>query len=1137
MQRKYFTKFHDRVSLPDLTKIQKDSFRWFLREDLKELLDEISPIKDFTEKILELRFLDYFLDKPKYNEKEAKAKNASYEASIRCKVQLLNKKTGEIKEQEIYFGDLPLMSLRATFIINGVERVVVSQLVRSPGVSFLSKEFGGKKFYGAKLIPNRGAWLEVETDRSGVITCRIDRKRKITITSLLRAFGYGTDQEILDLFKDVDTDPNIRYIKETLKRDTSKNVSEGLKAVYKKIRPGDLATADNAKQLIYSMFFNFERYDLGKVGRFKLNQRLDLDVPNTKKNRILRKEDLVAIIQELIRLNIFQGPEDDIDHLGNRRVRVVGELIEQRFRLGLARMSRIVRDRMSTADLSTVTPAHLINVRPIVAAIHEFFSSSQLSQFMDQTNPLAELGHKRRLSALGPGGLTRERAGFEVRDIHPTHYGRICPIETPEGPNIGLISSLACYAQINEYGFLETPFVKVLKRVENKREKTKDEILGEDIFSENHKKILFRKGMRINEEISKRLEKLDQKIIEIKPRVTNEIEYLDAHEENKFIVAPAGVNISDQGYFKDSQTEVRIHGEPGLSPTSKIDYVEVSPKQIVGISSALIPFLEHNDTNRALMGSNMQRQAVPCIKVDAPIVGTGIEGKVAKDSGHLVICEKSGRVIEVDAHHVKIQDKRNNIKEYELHNFTRSNVSTCLSQHPLVNKGEMVKQGQVLADGAATSNGELALGQNLLVAFISWYGGDYEDAVLISEKVAQEDRFNSIHIEDHVVDIRETKLGSEVITRDIPNVGEEALKNLDEEGVVRIGAEVKGNDILIGKITPKGETELTAEERLLKAIFGEEAKDVKDTSLRLPHGEQGKVVEIKIFSRVKGDKLEAGIIKRIQVSVACLKKIQIGDKMANRHGNKGCISKIIPVEDMPYLEDGTPIDIILNPLGVVSRMNIGQILETHLGWAAKKLGYKVASPVFNGIKSETIKKELKRAGLSEDGKVQLYDGKTGESLLEKSTVGIIYVMKLEHLVEEKIHARSTGPYSLITQQPLGGKAQFGGQRFGEMEVWALEAYGTAHILQEMLTIKSDDVKGRSRAYESIIKKEKIEKPDVPASFNVLVKELQGLVLDVELVGRKEKQEEAKESKELKKREGIKVSKIESEIKEKVKTKS
>ncbi|PIZ58782.1 DNA-directed RNA polymerase subunit beta, partial [bacterium (Candidatus Torokbacteria) CG_4_10_14_0_2_um_filter_35_8] len=1078
------------MDLPDLTEIQKNSYGWFVKEGLKEIFNEINPVKDFTEKLLELKIVDYRLDKPKYSEKQAKKKNATFEAPLKSKVSLLNKETGEIKEQEIYMGDFPLMTERGTFIINGVERVVVSQLIRSPGVSFSGQIFGERKFYGAKVIPNRGAWLEIETDKNGVITARIDRKRKVAITSLLRAFGYGTDQEIFDLFKDIDNDPEFRYIEATIKKDTAKSVGEGLKAVYRKIRPGDLATEDNARSLIHSMFFNLERYDLGKVGRFKLNQRLNLSVSNTARNRIFRKEDLVAVVRELIQLNKSQGLEDDIDHLGNRRVKAVGELVQQKFRLGLSRMVRIIKDRMSTADITTVTPALLINVRPIVAAMHEFFSSSQLSQFMDQTNPLAELEHKRRISTMGPGGLSRDRAGMEVRDVHRTHYGRICPIETPEGPNIGLINNLACLARLNEYGFLETPYRKVVKEVENKASLLEGKVLSKDIKVKEH--VVFKKDSEITKTLAKEIEKLPFKKVRIRRFVSEEIEYLDAHEEEGKTIGPAKISIDKKGYFLERHAEVRVNGEPRIYPTSKIDYLDVSPQQIVSISSALIPFLEHDDANRALMGSNMQRQAVSTIKPDAPIVGTGMEKKAAKDSGHLVVCRKKGKVIEVDADHIKVLEEDGNIKDYDLFSFERSNVSTCLNQKPLVEKGDKVSKGHILADGASTDEGELALGQNLLVAFMSWGGGNYEDAILVSERVVEQDKFTSIHIEDHIVDIREIKLGSEVVTRDIPNVGELKLKDLDEEGIVRIGAKVGPGDILVGKITPKGETELTAEERLLKAIFGEEAKDVKDTSLRLPHGEHGKVVDIKIFTREQGDKLESGVIKRIQVSVANLKKIQVGDKLAGHHGNKGVISKIVPVEDIPCLPNGQPVDIILNPLGVASRMNIGQLLETHLGWAAKNLGYKVATPVFNGVSLETIKKELKKAGLPEDGKVQLIDGRTGEFFKDKTTVGIIYILKLEHLVEEKMHARSTGPYSLVTQQPLGGKAQFGGQRFGEMEVWALEAYGAAHTLQEMLTIKSDDVLGRARAYESIVKGEKIQKPHIPASFGVLIKELQGL---------------------------------------------
>jgi len=1110
-KRKYFSEINDKTELPELINIQKDSFDWFFNKGLQELFDEVSPIKDYQETDFELHFTDYNFEEPKYTEKRARDKNITYESPLRVNAKLVNKKTGEIKEQEIYLGDFPIMTPRGTFIVNGVERVVVSQLIRSPGVFFTEDVVKGKTVFGAKIIPNRGAWLEMETDANGVIAVKIDRKRKVPVTALLRAFGYGSNEEIKALFKDVDTDPDLSYVDVTIAKDTSRSVGEGLKEVYKRIRPGDLATVDNAKQMIEAMFFNFDRYDLGRVGRYKINQRLGLDTPNNKETRVMQKDDLVKIIREVIRLNIEGGHGDDIDHLGNRRVRAVGELLQNKFRIGLARMERIIVDRMSTTSAESVTPSQLINSRPVISAIREFFTSSQLSQFMDQTNPLAELAHKRRLSAMGPGGLSRERAGFDVRDVHNSHYGRICPIETPEGPNIGLVGHLASFARINEYGFIETPYLKVLKEVPGSDTKT---LIGKT----THKPVLDAKGkeivpekIEITKELAGKIAAAEVPKVEIKSVVTKEIVYLDAFQEEKAVTAPATTKIDNRGHFANETAEIRVMGDPLNAPTGKVDFVDVGPKQIISVTTALIPFVEHDDANRALMGSNMQRQAVSCVKPDAPVVGTGIEEKVARDSGQVAVAANAGKVVEIDASHIAVLTKKGDVDEYPLHCFVRSNQSTCINQRPIVNIGDQVKAGQILADGPSIENGELALGQNVLVAFLSWQGGNYEDAVLISEKLVREDRYSSIHIEDFSVDVRDTKLGPEVVTRDIPNVGEEKLKDLDEEGIVRIGAQVSTGDILVGKITPKGEADLTPEERLLRAIFGEKARDVKDSSLTLPHGEYGKIVDIKVFSREQGDKLPTGVIKTIQVSVAKLRKIQVGDKMAGRHGNKGVISRVIPEADMPFLEDGTPIDIILSPLGVTSRMNLGQILETHLGWAAQKLGYKVASPALDGVSEDFISKELQRAGLPEDGKVQLYDGRTGDPLDRRTTVGIMYMLKLHHLVEDKVHQRSIGPYSLVTQQPLGGKAQFGGQRFGEMEVWALEAYGAAHTLQEILTIKSDDTLGRSKTYESIVKGEPIRKPNVPASFEVLVNELKGLALDVNLLGGEEESEDEKES--------------------------
>ncbi len=1098
--RKFFTKQHDVIELPDLIRAQTESFDWFFSEGLKELFDEISPIVDFTEKNLELSIVDYAVDEPKIDEIMAKSRNATYEASVRCKIKLLNKQTSKVKEQEVYLGEFPMMTERGTFIINGVERVVVTQLIRSPGVFFTATINKNEKLFGAKIIPNRGAWIEVETDQRGVIYAKIDRKRKVPVTSLLRAFGYSSDEDILKLFKDVDTLPDKKYIKNTLEKDIAKNQAEGFTEVYKRIRPGDLATSDNAKSLIEAMFFNFERYDFGKVGRFKMNKRLNGNVPIKKETRTLRPEDLVGVLKELIRLNITQGEPDDIDHLGNRRVRAIGELVQNKMRIGLMRMERIVKDRMSTMDIDVISPAQLINARPVISSIREFFMSSQLSQFMDQTNPLSELEHKRRLSAMGPGGLSRERAGFDVRDVHRTHYGRICPIATPEGPNIGLVGHLATYSRINEYGFIETPYRKVLREISIKNaDKAVGEISYKSGIKNEKDKMIVEAGKVITEADVKKIKEAGLKSILVRSRVTDEIIYLDAIEEEKCVTAPATTSIDEKGYFVHKRADVRVEGDPSVEATGRIEYVDVSPKQIVSITTALIPFLEHDDANRALMGSNMQRQAVPCINPEAPIVGTGAEYRAAKDSGSVVVCKKDGEIIEVSAKRIKILEKDKDIREYGLLNFVRSNTSTCIDQRPIVNIGDKVKKGDVLADGSATDNGELALGKNVLMAFMSWEGGNFEDAILISDRLVREDAYSSIHIEDFSIDVRDTKLGPEVVTRDIPNVSEEKLNDLDEEGVVRVGAQVASGDILVGKITPKGETELTAEERLLRAIFGEKARDVKDTSLYLQHGEHGKVVDVKIFSREKGDKLPTGVSKTIQASVAQLRKIQVGDKLAGRHGNKGVISRIVSQEDMPYLPDGRSIDVLLNPLGVPSRMNQGQVLETHLGWAAKHLGYNVATPVLDGVSEKTIREELTRAGLSEDGKVQLHDGRTGELFNERTTVGIMYIMKLYHLVEDKIHQRSIGPYSLVTQQPLGGKAQFGGQRFGEMEVWAVEAYGAAHVLQELLTIKSDDVVGRSKTYEAIIKGETIRQPNIPESFSVLVKELKSLALNVELL--------------------------------------
>ncbi len=1097
-KRIFFSNFHETAVLPNLIEVQLNSYKWFLEKGLKELLGEVTPIKDFTGKNLELIFGDYFFEKGKYDEHTARERNTTYEAPLYVTAKLINKITGKTKSQDVYFGDFPLMTPRGTFIINGVERVVVSQLIKSPGVFFSAEFLRGKNYYGGKIIPNRGAWLELDTDPSGVIGVKIDRKRRIPITALLRVFGLNTNEEILKEFQDIDTDPDIKYIQNTLDKDASQNADEGYKEVYKRVRPGDLATVENARSLIDGMFFNTERYDFSAVGRYKFNQRMNLPKNN---NPLLTKEDLILVVKEIIRLNNTQEPADDIDHLANRRIRAVGELIQARFRVGLARMARIAKDRMSLADLETVSPVQLIHVRPIVATMQEFFSSSQLSQFMDQTNPLAELEHKRRLSAMGPGGLSRERAGFEVRDVHRSHYGRLCPITTPEGPNIGLVSHMATYARINDFGFIETPYRMVKKFAKNDGQDLVDEVVLFEVKGDDGK-VLAQAGETIDAKTAKQISKEAslQATIRIKPRLTQKVEYLDAFEEEQMIIGQANINVESNGYFIDKRSPVRVRSVPSIADTDDIDCIDISPKQIVSVTTSLIPFLEHDDANRALMGSNMQRQAVACIRPAAPLVGTGMEEKAAHDSGAVILAEEDGHVAQVAGDKIVVINDSGKKKEYKLLKFLRTNSATCINQIARVSKGQLVKKGDLLADGTSTEAGELGLGQNVLVAFMSWEGGNYEDAILVSERVVQQDRYSSIHIDDFKIDVRDTKLGPEQITRDIPNVGEEKLKDLDESGIIRIGAQVKAGDILVGKITPKGETDLTPEEKLLRVIFGEKSRDVKDTSLTLPHGEYGKVVNIREFSREAGDKLPSGVVRSIQVSVAVLRKVQVGDKMAGRHGNKGVISKIIPVEDLPFMADGTPVDIILNPLGVVSRMNLGQILETHLGMAARKLGYKIATPSLDGLNEQQIKAELKKANIPEDGKVVLYDGKTGEAFDEKVTVGVAYMMKLHHLVDDKMHARSTGPYSLITQQPLGGKAQFGGQRFGEMEVWALEGYGAAHTLQEMLTIKSDDVMGRSKTYEAIVKGEPIKKPNVPESFRVLVKELQSLCLDVELLG-------------------------------------
>ena len=1099
--RRNFGRIPSVMPMPNLIQIQVESFEWFKTAGLQELFQEISPITDFTGKNMELRFLDYQFGEPRYSVFECRQRDMTYAAPLRVRVQLLIKETGEIKESEIFMGDFPLMTDTGTFVINGAERVVVSQLVRSPGVYFTAAEDAntGRRLFGAKLIPNRGAWLEFETSNKDVMSVKVDRKRKIPVTILLRAIGYGSDEELVDLFEGVNNSEH-NYMRATIEKDGTHSQEEAVIEFYRRLRPGDPPTKDNAMSLLQSLLFNPRRYDLAKVGRYKLNKRLEIDVPID--NRVLSKEDLVKIVEQMIVLNnsFVRGENpraDDIDHLGNRRVRAVGELIQSQFRVGLLRMERVIKERMSIQDPESASPGALINIRPVVAAMREFFGGSQLSQFMDQTNPLSELNHKRRLSALGPGGLSRDRAGFDVRDVHESHYGRICPVETPEGPNIGLIGALATYAHLNEFGFLETPYRKVVNTVDNNPDALVGHVLREDV-EDKKGKVIAQAGTTVTLEIAGKIAESDLARIRVKPRVTSEIQYLSADIEDNFVIVQANAPVDENGHFLDRNVTVRFHREFLQEPVDRVSYMDVSPKQVVSVATALIPFLEHDDANRALMGANMQRQAVPLLQPRSPIIGTGIEWQAARDSGQVVVARQLGTVVKADASVILVQDDDGTEFEYQLQKFVRSNQDTCINQRPLVKTGDRVMPGSVLADSSSTENGELALGQNVLVAFMSFEGGNFEDAILLSQRLVQDDVYTSIHIEKYEVEARETKLGPEEITRDIPNVGEDSLRNLNDKGIIYVGAEVIANDILVGKITPKGETELTPEERLLRAIFGEKAREVKDTSLRVPHGVRGKVIDVKVFSRANNDELPAGVSQSVRVSIAQKRKISVGDKMAGRHGNKGVISRILPIEDMPFLPDGTPVDIILNPLGVPHRMNIGQILETHMGWAAEKLGYKVATPVFDGASEEMIHNELERAGLPRDGKVELYDGRTGEQFDNPVTVGYIYMLKLAHLVEDKIHARSTGPYSLVTQQPLGGKAQFGGQRFGEMEVWALEAYGAAHILQEMLTVKSDDVMGRVKTYEAIVKGESIMEVGVPESFKVLVKELQSLGLNVEV---------------------------------------
>jgi DNA-directed RNA polymerase subunit beta len=1092
--RVYFTQADDSLALPSLVDHQNKSFQWFVEEGLAELLAEISPIDDYTGGKLSLRFKDYHFGDPKLTEATARENNVSYEAPLLAKVELTNKVTGEVKDQEIYLGDYPWMTSRGTFVINGAERVVVSQLIRSAGVFFTAEPHGTTSIYGAKVIPGRGAWLEFETAANGALFVKIDRKRKIAVTTLLRALGM-TEARIRDAFKHVDSG-KVSYVDATLEKDPTKGQNDALIEVYRRLRPGDLATVDNAKSLIENMFYNYKRFDFSRVGRYKINKRLNLDVPNTLENRVMRLEDIEAIVAEIIRLNNTQDPADDIDSLANRRVKLVGELVQRQFRIGLLRMERNTKDRMSMSEIETVTPGQLINARPVVAAVREFFASSQLSQFMDQINPLSELAHKRRLSSMGPGGLSRERAGFEVRDAHATHYGRICAVETPEGANIGLVLNLANYARVNEYGFVETPYRKVVNAATAKD--ITGHVAAEDLTDEKGK-VLVAKGAKISGADAAKLAKITGKVTwPVKAQVTDEIVYLDAYEEESSIIAGAGSDLDADGYFIQERVSARSRLQSGEVDANDVTHIDAAQNQIIGSSAGLIPFIEKNYVYRSLMGSNQQRQAVPLIQPQSPIVGTGLEKAAAHNTGQVTVAEADGEVTKATAQEVVVKYK-NGSATYVPERFARSNEGTSLNQKVVVNAGDKVKAGDVLIEGMSIADGELALGKDLVVAFMPWAGYNFEDAIIISRKLVEDDTLTSVHIVDFMIEVRETKLGPEIITADIPNVSEETLRHLDEDGIVRIGAEVHPGDILVGKITPKGEQELSSEERLLRAIFGEKAKEVRDTSQRMSNGKHGKVVGVKVFSRENGHELKAGVLMQIQVFVAQMRKIAVGDKLGGRHGNKGVIARILPVEDMPFTGDGAPVDILLNPLGVPSRMNVGQLFETHLGMAARALNMKVASPSFNGVPIEKIHGLLKEAGLPEDGKQQLFDGRTGEAFRERTTVGSMYMIKLNHMVADKIHARSTGPYTMVTQQPLGGKAQNGGQRFGEMEVWALEAYGAANSLQEMLTIKSDDVYGRSKAYESIIKRTPIVGPKVPESFNVLVKELQGLGLKVDLV--------------------------------------
>ena len=1135
IDRKSFSQIPLILEIPNLVQIQLESFQWFVQEGLRELLEEISPIEDHHKKlkltISDPRFDPYWTRMPDGPEKRraetdqrvaevfCRERDLTFSAPLRVSAKLESvSEHGEIRvetDEDIFLGDFPMMTSDGTFIINGAERVVVSQLVRSPGV-YLDRDIDpatGRSLAKAKLIPNRGAWLEFETSNKDVLSVKVDRKRKMPVSILLRAIGIVDDEALLSAVDGVDTNPDHRYMASTIERENTRTREEALIELYKRLRPGDPPTKDNAANMLENLFFEPRRYDLAKVGRYKLNSRLHGDDPDNRvEERVLRNEDLVAIIREMIKINNGKGHIDDIDHLGNRRIRSVGELIQMHVRTGFQRLERGIRERMTLMYPEkekageTLKPKELISTtRPVMAAVREFFGSSQLSQFMDQLNPLAELTHKRRLSALGPGGLSRDRAGMDVRDVHPSHYGRICPIETPEGPNIGLIGYLASYGKINPYGFIETPYRRVISVIDpsNPIVPLEGQILREDVVNEKGK-VLATKGSELTAADVKAIVKAGVSLVRVKPFASKIIDYLSADREEGQLIAQANTLLDGQDRMVADEVVVRRvtggHSFPTV-PAANVNYMDVSPKQVISIATALIPFLEHDDANRALMGANMQRQAVPLLRPQSPVIGTGMEYFVARDSGQVVVAQEPGTVLSASGERIVVRTDAGEDKAYSLRKFVRSNQDTTINQRPIVHAGERVLARQVIADSSSTDQGEIALGQNVVVAYMTWEGGNFEDAILLSERLVRDDVYTSIHIEKHEAEARDTKLGPEEITRDIPNVGEDSLANLDESGIIRIGAEVHPNDILVGKVTPRGETELSAEERLLRAIFGEKAREVKDTSLRVPHGVHGKVIDVKQFSREAEEdhELPSGVNQSVRVMIAQKRKISEGDKMAGRHGNKGVISRILPIEDMPYLPDGTPVDIILNPIGVPSRMNLGQILETHLGWAANAMGYKVATPVFDGANETDIRDALREAGLPEDGKVDLYDGRTGEKFDRPVTVGITYMLKLAHLVEDKIHARSTGPYSLVTQQPLGGKAQFGGQRFGEMEVWALEAYGAAHILQEMLTVKSDDIVGRVKTYESIVKGEPIGEAGVPESFKVLVKELRSLGLSIDVI--------------------------------------